>query len=73
MITNSWIGWMALIVAGLGLAAIGRSIAYADDNAAPAPTVHTGDVWVDRLSGKDQEFKVTSVTADTIYFFQWGA
>jgi hypothetical protein len=71
--TNPKIGWMVLIVVGLALATIGRSMAYADDNAAPSPTVHTGDVWVDRLSGKDQEFKVTSVTADTIYFTQWSA
>lgn len=48
-------------------------MALADDTAAGPPTVHSGDVWVDRLASGDKEFKVTAASADGFSFTQWGA
>lgn len=45
----------------------------AEDNSAGPPTVHAGDVWVDRVPSGDKEFKVTSVTLDGFAYTQWGA
>jgi|SRR5208283_910988 len=43
----------------------------ANDNSAPAPTIHAGDTWVDRLASGDKDFKATSVTPDGIAYTQW--
>lgn len=45
--------------------------AAANDNSAPASTIHEGDTWVDRLASGDKDFKVTSVTSDGITYTQW--
>jgi hypothetical protein len=37
------------------------------------PSIETGDVWVDRLSSGDQEYRVLSVTANGVLYTMWGA
>jgi len=57
--------WLVLLIAGSALLAADPSGARADDDAAATPAIHARDVWVDRVSGADKEFTVTSViTAD---------
>jgi hypothetical protein len=61
------------LLAAFVLACVPRPEASADDTAAGPPTVHTGDVWMDRLASGDKEFKVTSASADSIFYTEWGA
>jgi hypothetical protein len=37
------------------------------------PSIETGDVWVDRLSSGDREYRVLSVTANGVLYTMWGA
>ena len=76
---NRWTEMPALTIAiALMMTSIinGRAIAQTDSAAsatADPPTIHAGDVWVDRLASGDKEFKVESINGDTVSFNQWGA
>ncbi len=62
-----------MLIVGVLLVSSGPRTALADDQSAGPPTIHQGDVWMDRLSAGDKEFRVTSASADGISFTQWGA
>lgn len=70
--TFSTTATFAALIAGLTLA-ISSPVALAEDTSAGPPTVHSGDVWVDRLASGDKEFKVSAASADGFSFTQWGA
>ena len=41
---------------------------------APAPTIHEGDTWLDKVKGADKAFKIDSIGSDgTVELNQWGA
>lgn len=68
-------GLLVLVIVGFALgnscADAATASAAANDDSAPAPSIHTGDTWVDRLASGDKEFKVTSVTSDDVTYTQW--
>lgn len=65
--------FITFIVAAVPIFVGSSQITSADENVAAAPpTVHAGDVWVDRTSSGDKEFKVTSVTSDGYSYTEWG-
>jgi len=37
------------------------------------PSLHQGDVWVDRIQGTDREFRIEAVHGDTMDVSYWGA
>jgi hypothetical protein len=56
------------------LDAAAKSSAVASDTAPIAqPSLHSGDVWVDRIQGADREFRIDSVHGDTMEVSYWGA
>jgi hypothetical protein len=73
MSTGSVAAKSLLVTVILICATTGSPGAIAEDTSAGPPTVHSGDVWVDRLSSGDQDFKVTSVTSNEIAYAEWGA
>lgn len=54
-------------------AAPAPAAASASGEAANAPEIHEGDVWVDRLRGGDKQFKVDAIRPDgTVSVNEWG-
>ena len=47
--------------------------ASADSGQIPPPSLHSGDVWVDRIQGADREFRIEAVHGDTMDVSYWGA
>jgi hypothetical protein len=47
--------------------------ASADTDQIPQPSLHSGDVWVDRIQGADREFRIEAVHGDTMDVNYWGA
>ena len=47
-------------------------LAFSREVAGP-PSIEMGDVWVDRLSSGDQEFRVLSAAANGVLYTMWGS
>lgn len=78
---------LAMIVAGCGASKESNEIptthseivstktAATDSDTAPiaAPSLHSGDVWVDRIRGADREFRIESIHDSKMDVSFWGA
>src|SRR5260370_40847231 len=75
-----------LFITMIAIAGYGASVSLAQEtkpNAAasssassdaPAPTLHEGDTWTDKVKGADKAFKIDTISSDgTVAVNQWGA
>jgi len=67
------IGALVLSILAIAVPASSQAPAPSTSDVANEPTIHAGDVWVDRLSSGDKEFKVDAIDSDgNVTVDQWG-
>jgi hypothetical protein len=64
---------MVLSILAIAVPASSQAPAPSASDVANEPTIHAGDVWVDRLSSGDKECKIDSIDSDgNLAVDQWG-